>query len=92
MSLEEVVGHLKVHEVRLHGYKVKEEKKHLLLTYEEWLARTKRNDVVESSFSSMRGHCNHNKEKRGHGRGCGHGRGGRGGHENISHTYDNANP
>ena len=33
MSVEEVVGCLKVHEERLRGYKDKEEKKHHLLTH-----------------------------------------------------------
>ena len=32
------------------GYEDKEEEKHLLLTHEEWLARTKKNDVVDSFF------------------------------------------
>ena len=83
MSIEEVVGRLKVHEDKLRGYEDKEEEKHLLLTHEEWLARTKKNDVVDSFFSSTRGLGSHNKENRGHGRG------GRGGHDNTSQTHDN---
>ena len=35
MSVEEVVGCLKVHEERLRGYEDKEEEKYLLLTHEE---------------------------------------------------------
>ena len=89
MSVEKVVGHLKVHEERLRGYEGKEEKKYLLLTNEEWLARTKRKDADDSSFLSSSGHGSHNKEKRGHG--CGRKRGGKGGHENISQTHENVN-
>ena len=40
ISAEKVVGRF-VHEERLRGYKDKEEKKYLLLTHEEWLARRK---------------------------------------------------
>ena len=72
MSFKEVVGCLKVHEERFHGYDDKEELKHLLLTYEEWLVWTKRNDAADSSFSGTNGHGGHNKESRGHG--LGHGR------------------
>ena len=35
MSVEEVVGHLKVHEERLCGYEDKEDEKYLLLIHEE---------------------------------------------------------
>ena len=84
--VEEVVGRLKVHEERLHDYKDKKEEKYLLLTHEEWLGRTKKHDVTESSFSGMRGRDNHNKENRGRGRG------GRGGRDNTSQIHDNVNP
>ena len=40
MSVEEVTVRLKVHEERLSGYEDKEEKNSLLLTHEEWLARS----------------------------------------------------
>ena len=50
MSVEEVVGHLKVHEERLRGYKEKEEDKYLLLTHEEWLTRTKKKDAMTFLF------------------------------------------
>ncbi|XP_022955161.1 inositol transporter 4-like isoform X3 [Cucurbita moschata] len=94
MSVEEVVGRLKVHEERLRGYEDKEEEKHLLLTHEEWLARTKKNDVADSFFSSTRGRDSHNNENKGRERSRGHGRGrgGRGGRGNTSQTYDNVNP
>ena len=93
MSCEEVVDRLKVHKERLCGYEDKEEK-HLLLTHEEWIARTKMNDVANSSFSIMRGRGNHNKENRGCGRGSRHGCrcGDRGGHDDTSQTHDNVNP
>ena len=42
MSVQKVVGLLKVHKKRLLGYEDKEEEKHLLLTHEEGLARTKK--------------------------------------------------
>ena len=50
MSVEEVIGRLKIHEERSRGYEDKEEDKYLLLTHEEWLAWTKKNDAVNSSF------------------------------------------
>ena len=50
MSIEEVVGRLKIHKERLHGYDDREEEKHLLLSHEEWLERTKREDATNSSF------------------------------------------
>ena len=55
MLIEEVVGRLKVHEERLHGFDDSEEEKHLLLTQEEWLARTKKKDASNSSFSRAKG-------------------------------------
>jgi len=93
MSVEEVVGRLKIYEEKLRGYEDKEEEKHLFLTHEEWLAWTKRNDAADSFFSSMRGRGNHNKKNRGRGRSRGHGRGcgGRGGRDNTSQTHDNVN-
>ena len=46
MLVEVVVGCLKVHEERLRGDEDKEKEKYLLLTHEEWLARSKKNDVM----------------------------------------------
>ena len=63
MSVEEVVGRLKVHEERHRGYEDKEEEKYLLLTHEGWLPRTKKKDADGYSFSGTSGHGNHNKEK-----------------------------
>ena len=92
--VEKVFVRLKVHEETIFCYEDKKEEKHLLLTYVEWLAQTKRNDVVDSSFSSTRGCGSHNKKNKGHGRGRRHGceRGGRGGRDNSSQTHDNSNP
>ena len=50
MLVEEVDSRLKVHEERLRGYEDKEEKKHLLLTHEEWLTRTKKKDAMTLLF------------------------------------------
>ena len=97
MLVKEVVGCLKVHEVRLRGYEDKEEEKYLLLTHEEWLTRTKMNNATDFFFTSMRECGSQNKKNRDGGRGCGrdHGhpyrRGGRGGLGNTSQTYDNVN-
>ena len=55
MSVEEVVGRLKVHEERLRGYEDKEKEKHLWLTHEEWLARTKKNDATNFFFFKYEG-------------------------------------
>ena len=67
MLVEDVVSRLKVQEERLRCYEDKEKKKHLLLTHEEILARTKRKDAADSSASCTNGHGDHNKECRGHG-------------------------
>ncbi|XP_047309535.1 uncharacterized protein LOC124912946 [Impatiens glandulifera] len=80
MTVEEVVGRLKVHEERLHGYEDREEEKHLLLTHEEWKSRMKKNKetVCFSSSSSRNGNGgdSRGREKgRGQGRGRGLGRG-----------------
>ena len=56
MSVEGVVGRLKVHEERLCGYDDREKEKHLLLTHHKWHASTKGRD-------------SHNKENKGHGYG-----------------------
>ena len=50
MSVEEVVGRLKVHEEKLCDYEDKEEEKYLLLTHEEWLIRTKKKDAMTFLF------------------------------------------
>ena len=50
MSVEEAIGCLKVHEERLRDYEKKKEEKHILLTHEEWLMLTKKNDVAYSFF------------------------------------------
>ena len=59
----------------------------------EWLTQTKRNDVVDSSFSSMRGCGSHNEKNKalGPGRRHGCGRGSRGGCDDSSQTHDNSN-
>ena len=82
VSVEEVVGRIKIHEERLCGYQDKVEEKHFLLKHEKWLAWTKRNDAANSLFSSTRE------------RSCRHGRrrGGRRGRDNTSQTHDNINP
>ena len=88
------VGHRTAQNHAFGCYEDKKEEKHLLLTYVEWLAQTKRNDVVDSSFPSTRGCGSHNKKNKGHGRGRRHGceRGGKGGRDNSSQTHDNSNP
>ncbi|XP_022930088.1 uncharacterized protein LOC111436574 [Cucurbita moschata] len=90
MSVEEVVGRLKVHEERLRDYEDKEEGKYLLLTHEEWLARMKKKDAEDSSSSSMSERDSLYKEKRcrGHGRG----RGGRGGRDSTTQIDESVNP
>ena len=69
MSVKVVVSRLKVHEERLHGYEDKDEEKHVLLTHEVRLARTKKKNMVASSFLGTKGHGNHKKESKGCGRG-----------------------
>ena len=64
MLVEEVVACLKFHEERFHSYEDKEEEKYLLITHEEWLVRTKKNDATDSSFLDSSGHGNHNKGKK----------------------------
>ena len=63
MLVEEVVGHLKVHEERLRGYEDKEKEKCLLLTNVEWLVQRKKKDADDSSSSSMSERDSHNKDK-----------------------------
>ena len=64
MLVEKVFVRLKVHEETIFCYEDKKKKKHFLLTYVEWLAQMKRNDVVDSSFSSTRGCGSHNEKKK----------------------------
>ena len=94
MSVEEVVSRLKVHEEGFRGYEDKEEEKHLLLTHEEWLARMKKNDAIDSSFPGTRKRDSHNKKNKGRRCGSRHGggRGGKWGRDNTSQTYNNVNP
>ena len=84
MSVEEVVGRLKIHEERLRGYEDKEEEKYLLLT------RTRKKDADDSSFSGTRRRESPNKENGG--RGCGRRHGGKEGHDNTSQIHVNVNP
>ncbi|XP_047322533.1 uncharacterized protein LOC124926366 [Impatiens glandulifera] len=73
MTVEEVVGHLKVHEKRLRGYGDREEEKHLLLTHEEWKSRMKKNKKTVC-FSSSSGRSGNGGDSRGRGKGRGRGR------------------
>ena len=93
MSVEEAVGCLKIHDKRLCGYDDREVEQHRLLTHEKWLARTKKKDVVDSSFSGMKVHGGHNKKSRGCGRGRGHdnGRSGKEGRDNTSQIHNIVN-
>ncbi|XP_047331310.1 uncharacterized protein LOC124934857 [Impatiens glandulifera] len=49
MIVEEIIGHLKVHDERLRGYEYQEEK-YIFLTHDEWMPRMKKNG--EANFSS----------------------------------------
>ncbi|XP_023520278.1 uncharacterized protein LOC111783586 [Cucurbita pepo subsp. pepo] len=86
MSVEEVVGHLKVHD-----FVATKTKRRINTSYSYMRSgsRTKKKDADDSSFSGTSGRGSHNKEKKG--RGCDQGRGGGGGHDNTSQTHDKVN-
>ncbi|XP_020585663.1 uncharacterized protein LOC110028241 [Phalaenopsis equestris] len=70
MTVEEVVGRLKVHEERLRGYEDQEEEKHLLLTHAEWMSRMKKNGETDFSSGSLSSGGN-GGDNRGRGKGQG---------------------
>ncbi|CAM8994711.1 unnamed protein product [Rhodiola kirilowii] len=72
MSLEEVIGRLKTHEERI-SEGGNTDGSHLLLTQEEWLARSKRGggDSSYSRYTTRGGNGEENRRGRGRGRGRG---------------------
>lgn len=67
MTFEEVVGRLKAHEVRIKVHQEPDEKK-LLMTYEEWSERAKKQNNEDSKFKQRNNNSNRGGRGRGRGR------------------------
>ena len=76
MSVEEVIGRLKVYEEHMKGSSESDNRK-LLLTHKEWTEKYKKRADGDSKQSSNRGGFSNSRGGRGRGRN-GSGRGGRG--------------
>ncbi|CAH9098259.1 unnamed protein product [Cuscuta epithymum] len=85
MTVEEAVGRLRCYEERIRGHE-EIEGNQLLLTQEEWLARSKKGSNGESS-SAPKARGNNGGNNRGRGSGRGRGRGGGRGGRGCNNTF-----